>query len=298
MAKASHLGAMNPSNASSLLFIGASGLIGSLVTPALMKAGFSVSTAGRRGLSVGDAPGIAVDLRDSTNLARAMQGVATVALVLPDVPDMEAIGLNAVNAAKAAGVRRLLWFSSFGAKPDNQARFSRLHPVIDEAVRSSGIPYTILRPSFLMQNFTFFYGDIIRTTGMIFLPLGDARVSHLDLRDLAEAAAAALTDDRHINKTYDLSGPEALHTGEVAEQIGSATGRTIRYQPISVAEMEAGLRDAGMDAWFAEGLAELYGWIRDSGLASEVTDSAERLLGRKATPFRQFALDARTAWLD
>jgi uncharacterized protein YbjT (DUF2867 family) len=210
---------------------------------------------------------------------------------------MEAIGLNAVNAAKAAGVRRLLWFSGFGAKPDNQARFIRRHPTIDEAVRSSGIPYTILRPNFLMQNFTFFYGDIIRTTGTIFLPLGDARVSHLDLRDLAEAAAAALTDDRHINKTYDLSGPEALHTGEVAEQIGSATGRTIRYQPISVAEMESSLRDAGMDAWFAEGLAELYGWIRDSGLASEVTDSVERLLGRKATPFRDFARDERAAWL-
>jgi uncharacterized protein YbjT (DUF2867 family) len=298
LAKASHLGAVTTSNPSSLLFIGASGLIGSLVTPALMKAGFSVSTAGRRGLSVGDAPGVAVDLRDSVNLARAIEGVATVVLVLPDVPDMEAIGLNAVNAAKAAGVRRLLWFSSFGAKPDNQARFSRRHPVIDEAVRSSGIPYTILRPSFLMQNFAFFYGDIIRTTGMIFLPLGDARVSHLDLRDLADAAAAALTDDRHINKTYDLSGPEALHTGEVAEQIGAATGRTVRYQPISVAEMEAGLRDAGMDTWFAEGLAELYGWIRDSGLASEVTDSVERLLGRRAMPFRQFALNARTAWLE
>jgi uncharacterized protein YbjT (DUF2867 family) len=227
-----------------------------------------------------------------------MQGVATVALVLPDASDMEAIGLNAVNAAKAVGVRRLLWFSSFGAKPDNQARFSQRHPVIDEAVRSSGIPYTILRPNFLMQNFTFFYGDIIRTTGTIFLPLGDTRVSHLDLRDLADAAAAALTDDRHLNKTYELSGPEALHTGEVAEQIGSATGRTIRYQPISVAEMETGLRDAGMETWFAEGLAELYGWIQDSGLASEVTDSAERLLGRRATPFRQFALDARTAWLD
>jgi uncharacterized protein YbjT (DUF2867 family) len=288
---------MNPSNASSLLFIGASGLIGSLVTPALMNAGFSVVTAGRRGLSVGDAPGVAVDLRDSTNLARAMQGVSTVALVLPDVPDMEAIGLNAVNAAKAAGVRRLLWFSSFGAKPDNQARFSRRHPVIDEAVRSSGIPYSILRPSFLMQNFIFFYGDLIRTTGTIFLPLGDTRVSHLDLRDLADVAVAALTDDRHINKTYDLSGPEALHTGEVAEQIGSATGRTIRYQPISVAEMQAGLRDAGLDAWFAEGLAELYGWIRDSGLGSEVTDGVERLLGRKATLFRQFARDERAAWL-
>src|SRR5258707_13465397 len=197
---------MNPSNASSLLFIGASGLIGSLVTPVLMKAGFSVSTAGRRGLSVGDALGIAVDLRDSTNLARAMQGVATVALVLPDGPDMEAIGLNAVNAAKAAGVRRLLWFSSFGAKPDNQARFSRRHPVIDEAVRSSGIPYTILRPSFLMQNFTFFYGDIIRTTGMIFLPLVDPLFSHSVLSYLPGAAAEASTDILPLHYTYDRHG--------------------------------------------------------------------------------------------
>ena len=288
---------MNSSYSSSLLFIGASGLIGSFVTPALIKAGFSVSTGGRRGLSVGRASGITVDLRDSNSLAQAMQGVATLALVLPDTPDMESLGLNAVNAAKAAEVRRLLWFSSFGAKRDNQARFSRRHPVIDDAVRSAGIPYTILRPNFLMQNFTFFYRDIIRTTGTIFLPLGDARVSHLDLRNLAEAAAAALTDDRHINRTYDLSGPEALHTEQVAEQIGAATSRAIRYQPISVAEMESSLREAGMDAWFAEGLAELYGWIRDSGLGSQVTDNVEHLIGRKATPFRQFARDEQTAWL-
>jgi len=289
---------MNRSNPSSLLFLGASGLIGSFVTPALIKAGFSVSTGGRRGLSVGGASGIAVDLRDPNSLARAMQGVASVALVLPDAPEMETLGSNVVNAAKTADVRRLLWFSSFDAKRDNQARFSRRHPVIDEAVRSSEIPYTILRPNFLMQNFAFFYGDVIRTTGTIFLPLGDARVSHLDLRDLSEAAAAALTEDRHINKTYDLSGPEALHTGEVAEQMSAATGRAIRYQPISVAEMESSLREAGMDTWFAEGLAELYGWIRDSGLGSEVTDNVEHLLGRKATRFRQFAADERTAWLD
>ena len=109
---------------------------------------------------------------------------------------------------------------------------------------------------------------------------------------------AALTHDRHLNKTYDLSGPEALHTSEVAEQIGSAIGRTIQYQPIPVAAMEASLREAGMDPWFAEGLAELYGWIRNSGLGSEVTQAAEQLLGRKAIPFRQFAIDERSAWLD
>jgi len=288
---------MNTSNFSSVLFLGASGLIGSSVTPALIKSGYSVLAGGRRGLSVGGAPGIGVDMRDPKNLVRAMRGIPTVALVLSDIPDMESLGLNVIGAAKAAGVCRLLWFSSFRAKRENQARFSCRHPMIDEAVRASGIPYTILRPNFLMQNFSVFYGETIRTTEVIFLPLGDARVGHLDLRDLAEAAAAALTDDRHINKTYDLSGPEALHTSEVAKHIGSAVGRTVRYQPVSVAEMEANLRVAGMDPWFAEGLAELYGWIRDSGLASELTDDLERLLARKGTSFREFALDERSAWL-
>lgn len=289
---------MNPSNPSPVLFLGAPGLIGNHIIPALIKAGFSVLAGSRRGLSVGGARGVVVDMRNPESLARTMQGMTTISLVISDVEDMESLGLNAVAAARSAGVRRLLWFSSFGAKPDNQARFSRRHPVIDEAVRSSGIPHTILRPNFFMQNFTAFYGETIRTTGTIFLPLGDARVSHLDLRDLAAATVAALTNDRHVDKTYDLSGPEALHTSEVAEQIGSAVGRKIQYQPIPVAAMEASLREAGMEPWFAEGLAELYGWIRDSGLGSEVTDAAERLLGRKATLFRQFAADERSAWLD
>jgi uncharacterized protein YbjT (DUF2867 family) len=291
-------GAMKYSFSSPLLFLGAPGLIGSYTIPTLIRAGFTVQSGSRRGLSVGGASGIAVDMRDPKSLARAMRNVRTVALVVSDVTDMESLGLNVVAAAKSADVDRILWFSSFGAKPENKARFSCHHPIIDQAVRTSGIGYTILRPNFLMQDFATFYGKAIRAAGTIFLPLGDAQVSHLDLRDLAKASVAALTDDRHLGRTYDLSGPEALHTSEVAEQIGSAIGRTIQYQAIPVEAMEASLRDAGMDPYFAAGLAELYGWIRDSGLGSEVTDSAQHLLGRKPMPFRQFAIDERTAWLD
>ena len=289
---------MKYSSSSSLLFLGAPGLIGNYVIPTLIKAGITVRSGSRRGLSVGGASGIAVDMRDPASLGCAMQGVKTLVFVVPDVTDMETLGLNVVAAAKSAHLDRLLWFSSFGSKPENKARFNCRHSVIDEAVRTSGIAHTIMRPNFFMQDFTAFYGEAIRATGTIFLPLGDARVSHLDLRDLAEASVAALTDDRHLGRTYDLSGPEALHTSEVAEQIGSAIGRAIQYQAISVDAMQASLRDVGMDPWFAAGLAELYGWIRDCGLASEVTDSAEQLLGRKPTPFRQFAVDERSAWLD
>jgi uncharacterized protein YbjT (DUF2867 family) len=289
---------MNPSISSSVLFLGAPGLVGNHVIPALTEAGARVLAGSRRGQSVGGAAGVTVDMRDPESLARTMQGIATVAFVIPDVIDMERLGLNVVTAAQSAGVKRLLWFSSFGASPENNARFSCRHPVIDEAVRVSGIPYTTLRPSFFMQDFTAFYGETIRTTGTIFLPLGDARVSHLDLRDLAQASVAALRDDRHLGCSYDLSGPEALHTSEVAEQIGSAIGRTIRYQSIPAAALEAQLKEAGADPWFAAGLAELYAWIRDSGLGSEVTQAAEQLLGHEPTPFRKFAVDHRSAWLD
>jgi uncharacterized protein YbjT (DUF2867 family) len=289
---------MNPSISSPLLFLVAPGLIGNHVIPAFIEIGVPVLAGSRRGLSVGNANGVAVDMRDRASLARALRGIATVALVIPDVVDMESIGLNVVSAAKCAGVNRLLWFSSFGAKPENQALFSCRHPVIDEAVRASGIPYTILRPNFFMQDFTAFYAETIRATGTIFLPLGDARISHLDLRDLAEAAVATLKDDRQLNCTFDLSGPEALHTSQVAKHIGSAVGRPIRYQPITASAMEASFRDAAMDPWFAAGLAELYAWVRDSGVASEVTDTAEQLLGRKPTSFRQFASDHRSAFLN
>jgi uncharacterized protein YbjT (DUF2867 family) len=288
---------MNPSISTSVLFLGAPGLIGNHVIPALAAGDFSVMAGSRRGLAICGATGVAVDMRDPETLARTMQGIATVAFVIPDVIDMEALGLNVVAAAQSAGVKRLLWFSSFGASPKNEARFSRRHPVIDEAVRSSSIPYTILRPNFFMQDFTAFYGDTIRTTGTIFLPLGDARISHLDLRDLGAAAVAVLREDRRLGNTYDLSGPEALHTSEVAEQIGSAIGRPIRYESISAAALEAELRAGGADPYFAAGLAELYAWIRDSGLGSEVTGATEQLLGRKPTPFRKFAVDHRSAWL-
>jgi uncharacterized protein YbjT (DUF2867 family) len=108
---------MNPSLSSPLLFLGAPGLIGNHVIPAFAETGVPVLAGSRRGLSVGSARGVAVDMRDRESLARAMRGIATVALVIPDVVDMEAIGLNVVSAAQAAGVNRLLWFSSFGAKP-------------------------------------------------------------------------------------------------------------------------------------------------------------------------------------
>jgi len=222
---------MNSTISTSVLFLGAPGLVGNHVIPALAEAGIPVLAGSRRGLAVGGVAGVTVDMRDPENLARTMQGIATVAFVIPDVIDMEVLGLNVVSAAQSAGVRRLLWFSSFGASPKNEARFSNRHPVIDEAVRSSGIPYTTLRPSFFMQDFTAFYGETIRTAGAIFLPLGDARISHLDLRDLGEAAVAVLRNDRHLGSSYDLSGPEALHTSEVAEQIGSAIAERFGTSP-------------------------------------------------------------------
>jgi uncharacterized protein YbjT (DUF2867 family) len=98
---------MNASKFSPVLFLGAPGLIGRPVTLALIKSGFSVLASGRRGLSVDGAPGIAADTRDPKNLYQAMESISRVALVVPDVADMESLGLNVITAAKAV-LKRLI----------------------------------------------------------------------------------------------------------------------------------------------------------------------------------------------
>src|SRR5258708_29000272 len=111
---------MNPSLSSPLLFLGAPGLVGNHVIPAFAETGVRVLAGSRRGLSVGGAPGVAVDMRDRESLARAMPGIATVALVIPDVVDMESIGLNLGSSAQCARVERLLLVSSFCPQPEKQ----------------------------------------------------------------------------------------------------------------------------------------------------------------------------------
>jgi uncharacterized protein YbjT (DUF2867 family) len=131
-----------------------------------------------------------------------------------------------VAEAVAAGVRRLVLLSAHGIGAADDT-----HPLkaAERTVRGFGVDWTILRPDWFSQNFSeSFWLPGVRA-GALALPTGDGRTPFIDAEDIAEVAAAALTEDRHSGQIYELTGPRAISFGEAVDLIGTATGRTIRH---------------------------------------------------------------------
>ncbi len=192
-----------------------------------------------------------------------------------------------VDAAAASGVRRLVLLSAPGVE-NNQA-----HPLwpVEEAVKGSGLEWTIVRPNWFAQNFSeTFWSPGIRA-GVLALPTGDGATAFVDAEDIADVVAAALTRDGHDGQTYELTGPRALTFGEACDLIGRAAGRTIRHVDLSPeAFIQAQLAD-GVPAEAAKQLAGIYISIRE-GLAATVFDGVQRALGRPPRSFEEFVAAA------
>jgi uncharacterized protein YbjT (DUF2867 family) len=180
-----------------------------------------------------------------------------------------------VDRAAAQGVRRLVLLSGRG---EPQAAVS------EETVRRSGLPWTVVRPSWFNQNFSEgFLLDAVRA-GELALPVGDAAEPFTDADDIAEVAVAALTDDRHAGQTYELTGPRLLTFTDVAAELAEATGRPIGFVPLRPEEFTAVLREHGLP----EDLGELFHLITD-GRNAYLTDGVQRALGRPPRDFADYA---------
>ncbi|WP_205471095.1 hypothetical protein [Nocardioides sp. SYSU D00038] len=160
-------------------------------------------------------------------------------------------------------------------------------PRTERSVRDSGRTWTILRPGWFMQVFSdprFFLADVV-DRGEIRFPSAGGSVAWIDTRDIAAVAAHALTEPGHHGRTYDLTGPEALTLPETAARLGRALGRPVRHVDIPLEEALAG--SEGFDRANDEGAFDR---IR-RGLFASVTDVVERVTGRPARTFEQFAAD-------
>jgi uncharacterized protein YbjT (DUF2867 family) len=130
----------------------------------------------------------------------------------------------------------------------------------------------------------------IQQQGAFFAAGGNARISAVDVRDLADVAVAALTTSGHDNKTYSLTGPHGVTFAEMAHHLSKATGRTITYVDVPPESMRAALADLGFPAWQADGLLEEFAMYR-RGEAAEVEPGVNEALGRPRRPFDEFARD-------
>jgi len=234
------------------------------------------------------------DFDDPGSIRRALEGIERAFLVTNSTERAEAQQLGFVDAARAVGLRHIVYLSQLHAATNSPVRFLRYHAVVEDAIDSSGITYTHLRPNLYAQGLLGFRSSII-SEGRFFAPASDARVSIVDVRDIAAVAAVALTESGHEGKIYDITGPEALTHAEMALQLSSALGRDIAFVDLQEQAMRDMLLGFGVPAWQAEGLLEDYAHYR-RGEASIIASAVRDVTGRPPRSFAAFARDYKQAF--
>lgn len=197
--------------------------------------------------------------------------------------------------AKRAGVRHVVKLSQWAANVDSPVWFLRYHAVIEQKIRDSRIAFTFLRPNLFMQGLLAFREAIV-AQGKFFAAAGDAKISAVDVRDIAAVAAAVLTGEGHAEKIYDLTGPEALTHDEMAEKLSQALDRQITYVDVPPEAMMDALLGFGIPQWQAAGLIEDYAHYR-GGEASAIASGVYDVTGSPPRSFDDFARAYASAFL-
>lgn len=270
-----------------ILVTGASGTVGTQVVTNLLERGvpFRAAYRTRPQNLPAHVETVHVDFDRPDTLPPALNGVETVFLLSSTV----APELNLLRAAQAAGVKRIVKLSVWRADREDFA-FGRWHRSVEKAIEDSGLQWTHLRPNGFMQNIPNFMGETIRAQGAIYTSAPEARVSHIDARDIGAVAAAVLSAGGHQRQAYELSGPAALTAHDIAGVLTGVRGREVKVIPISDEDYKQGAVGAGMPEAYADALVDLGRAYRGGGFA-EVSPRVRELLGRDPTPFGQFARD-------
>lgn len=234
------------------------------------------------------------DLGDPASLAAALRGIDRAFLLTNSSEQAAALQLGFVDAARQAGVQHIVKLSQLAAAIDSPVRFLRYHAAVEQHIIASGMAYTFLRPNLFMQGLLGFSGTIA-AKGMFFAAIGEARVSLVDTRDIAAMAAAALTEQGHEGRIYNITGPEALTHAEIAAQFSIVLGREIRFINVSPGEMRQAVIGVGFPLWQADGLIEDYAHYA-RGEAAAVTSDVQQVTGRAPRSFENFVRDYSPAF--
>jgi uncharacterized protein YbjT (DUF2867 family) len=276
-----------------ILVTGATGLNGSELVRRLSAKGIP-SRALVRNLAKAQAltllPNVEVvvgDMAHPDSLTEALRGVERAMLISSSDPTMLETQSSFIDAARRAGVQHVVKLSGIIPELDSPFRFARMHAEIEKRLEASGVAYTHLRAGEFMPSY-FRQVPSIVARGILALPMADARIASVDIGDLAEVAIAVLTTPGHEGMTYPLTGPESLTMSAVAEKLSAATGKTSSYVDVPPEEAKAARLAAGMPAYLAEGLDELFA-ERRRGKESKVWPTIEEVFGLKPTSFDEFA---------
>jgi len=274
-----------------ILVVGASGTVGTELVRELKSLGHQVVRATSR--KEPEADQIHLDLNHHEGFGEAFQGVdKAFFLSPPGYTRQDRLLIPLIDQAKASGLKKVVLMTAMGANAVDTApmRIAELH------LEKSGIPFNIIRPNWFMQNFNTFWIKGILEQNQIFLPVANAKGSFIDARDIAAVAGQLLDSSRFDGQEFDLTGSEAFDHDQVAEVLSTVTTRKITYESITSEAMSQSLRVAGVPSDYADFLIMILGFFKE-GYSARVTDSVEKIIGRKPIAFTQYAKDYRGSWV-
>jgi uncharacterized protein YbjT (DUF2867 family) len=279
------------------LITGATGNVGSLVVERLIARGdrpriFVRDQDKARARYGGRVDIFTGDLADAKTLMPALAGADTLFLVNSG-PELAALDELAAKTAKAAGVKHLVKLSSYDAREQNVGT-GVWHAAGEAAIRASRIPFTLVQPSGFMVN-ALWWGRSIKAEGVVRSAAGDGKIPFIHSDDMADVAIQALTMPEYAGQSLPITGPEALSYSDMTATIGAAIGRPLTFQPISIEEERRKMIDSGDSPKIITAHLSIYRAIREGRLAA-VTDTVERVLGRKPIAFDQWARENAAAF--
>jgi uncharacterized protein YbjT (DUF2867 family) len=239
-------------------------------------------------LAVGDAA-------DAAAVRAALRGVTRVAVIFPNGEQQAALERQVVDLAVEAGVGHVVKVSSMEALPTAHNPVHRTHWASEEHIRATGRAWTMVRPSFYMQNFLA-NAHTIKTEGRFFYPFGDQGAAVLtDSRDAGAFTAQCLATPGHEGRSYDVTSPDKLSFHEVAEVFSRELGRKVEYVPQDPAAYKAHLGRFLASRWHLDAVCDIFAEIA-AGYVVDPTDTFPRVMGRPATTLAQFIREHRAVF--
>ncbi|WP_216330995.1 SDR family oxidoreductase [Rhizobium sp. X9] len=268
-----------------ILVIGSTGTIGTPLVKALLAKGESVKAASRSGKAADGAEGVRFDYTDASTYADAFDGVDRLFLILAG-GRLDAIdALTPVVEEAARREVKIVFLSVFGVDADDSIPYRQ----IELKIIASGVPYVILRPNWFADNFHTYWKAGIEH-GEIAVPAGEGKSSFIDVRDIADSAATALTSNAFDGKAFNLTGPRAIGYGEAAAIISQAIGKPVSYGPVSDEVFIGILTGAGVPKDYASFLASIFHPVRE-GWTSAITGDVETLTGHAPRSLEAYVAD-------
>lgn len=277
---------------SKILVVGASGTVGTELVSQLRSKGHTVVRSTSK--TQLEADQVHLNLHTKAGLESAFVGIdKAFFLSPPGYVNQHELLIPLIDEARKQSLKKVVLMTAMGANAVDSTPFRQAEIHLEK----SGLTYNIIRPNWFMQNFNSFWLHGILHDAKVALPVGDAKASFIDARDIASVVAVLLDDDaRFSNQDFDLTGSTAINHAEAASVISSAIDKPIKFEDISAQAMRETLLGAGLPGDYTEFLLMILDYLKQ-GAAERVTDAVSTITGKAPITFDAYARDHRSAWV-